>query len=215
MRHWLGILGLLLVFAGPLAARTITLTGEDCDQMAVLSAKAPRLGWAAQQVTTAAYNNEPSVQLFDDMAILLRFPLDKIAKGQRITKAELTMSGEYVAGVPLTISVRRILADWGHGVCHRYRRTYPKMEEWTTPGCRGASTDRANKDSGVLRFTVVGSQTVDVTEDIELWYTGGSANRGWVLILDSPGAAAYLPSPYTAGGGGSKQWKLQKTFEPQ
>jgi hypothetical protein len=202
------------MLCGPLAARTITLTAEDCDQMAFVSDKVPRLSWAGMQVATAAYNSEPSVQLFPGMAILIRFPLDKIPKGQRITKAELTAPADYVAGTP-QVSVRRLLVDWGHGACHLYRQTYPKKLAWDTPGARGASTDRAAKDTAVFRFEKSGDHTVDVTEDVELWYTGATANRGWVLMIENNSGPVYMPSPYGAHFGTPKRWKLQITFEPR
>jgi hypothetical protein len=205
----------LFLLAAPAAARTITLTSEDCDQMAFLSARTPRLSWAGLLAARDAYNAEAQVQLYPDMAILMRFGLSKIPKGQRITKAEFTIPADYVAGVPVHIGARRILAEWGTGVCHQYRMTYPKKVEWTTPGARGGTTDRANKDSGVFRFKVVGEQTIDVTEDVELWYTGAVANRGWILAIDNNGGPVYLPSPYSPHTANAARWRLVITYEPQ
>jgi hypothetical protein len=47
-----------------------------------------------------------------------------------------------------------------------------------------------------------------------VWYTGASANRGWILITENTGVI-YTPSPYGPHQGGPKRWKLQITFEPQ
>jgi hypothetical protein len=212
MRRCAGVL--LLLIAAPVSARTITLTVEDCDQMAVLSAKAPRLGWAAYLAAATTYTSENSLQMFPDMALLMRFPLTAIPKGQRITKAELIVPVDYVAGAP-QLSVRRLVADWGIGVCHQYRRTHPEKVEWTQPGARGASTDRHNKDSAVLRIEKVGDYTADVTEDIELWYTKAVANRGWIMVIENQTGPFYSPSPYTPHYPTTKRWKLQITFEPQ
>jgi hypothetical protein len=212
--RWLAILGLLLVSAVPLQARTITLTGEDCDRMAVISARAPRVSWAAQSYGPGVFYTYPQVQLFPEMAVLIRFPLDKVPKGQRITKAELSVTSEYVAGTP-NVSVRRILADWGPGVCHLYYRTIPKKLKWTEPGGRGAGTDRAAKDSGVFRMDKAADYTTDVTEDVELWYTGATANRGWILLIDNNSGPTYLSTPCPSIHASGNRWKLQITFEPQ
>lgn len=68
----------------------------------------------------------------------------------------------------------------------------------------------------LIKVTKVGEYTVDVTEDIELWYTGAAVNRGWIMTLERDGEHIYLASPYTPGYlGGGKTWKLQITFEPQ
>jgi hypothetical protein len=204
-------LGFLILLAESIEARTITLTAEDCDEMAVLSAKAPRLSWPVILANTGTYNTENSMQLFSDMALLMRFPLDQIPRGQRITKAELSLPAEYVAGNP-KVGVRRILAEWGHGVCHQYRMTFPQKVEWTKGGALGAGTDRTARDSAVFRMDKTGEHTVDVTEDVELWYTGATANRGWVLAIDNDGVV-YTASPYAPHPGGGKRWKLTITFE--
>jgi hypothetical protein len=204
----------LLTIAAPVHARTITLSAEDCDQMAILNAKVPRLGWAAVQANTGVYSAENQFQFFPDSTLLVRYRLDAIPKDQRITKAELTMPVEYVAGKP-EISVRRLIADWGIGVCHLYRQTYPTKLEWAQPGGRGAATDRHNKDSAVFRIEKVGDHSVDVTEDVELWYTKAVANRGWVMAIENQSGPVYCPSPYSPRYNSGKRWKLQITFEPQ
>jgi hypothetical protein len=203
-----------LLLASPVDARTITLTADDCDQMAVLSPKVPRLGWAAIQANVGVYSAENSLQLFPDMSLLMRFSLRAIPKDQRITKAELTIPTDYVAGKP-DLSVRRLIAEWGIGVCHLYRQTYPQKVEWTQPGGRGAATDRHNKDSAVFHIEKIGNHTVDVTEDVELWYTKAVANRGWILAIENQSGPFYSPSPYSPRYNSGKLWKLQITFEPQ
>jgi hypothetical protein len=205
----------VLLLSAPIAhARTITLTAEDCDQMAVISARLPRLGFAAVQIGDKTYNAEAQLQLQPDSALLIRFPLTAIPKDQRITKAEFTVPVVYVAGKP-DLSIRRLVADWGVGVCHLYRRTYPDKVEWAQPGGRGASTDRHNKDTALLRIEKVGEHTTDVTEDVELWYTNAAPNRGWICMIENQSGPFYSPSPYAPRAGGGKRWKLQVTFEPQ
>jgi hypothetical protein len=209
------LLGVLLLAgsAGSAPARTITLTADDCDQIAILSAKLPRASWLAYLVTTAGYNAEPTLQFYADMAILMRFPLEQVPKGQRIVKAELMLTSEYTPNAT-EIGVRRLLADWGHGACHQYRMTFPKKQEWDKPGGRGAATDRAAKESGTFKFAKPGEHTVDVTADVDLWYTGATMNRGWILTIDNS-AGVYLSAPYSPHYQNGKRWKLQITFEPQ
>jgi hypothetical protein len=209
-----GSVAIVFLFTASLSARTITLTGEDGDRMAVISAAAPRLSWAMLQ-TNGVYNTQPLILWNSKMALLLRFPIaEKIPRGQRITHAELTMAATYLSGNP-EIHVRRILAEWGPGVCHQYRMTYPDKVEWTQPGGRGGATDRSARDSAVFKFAKVGTQTVELTEDVELWYTNAAPNRGWIMTMETDGHNIYVPSPYAPYVNGGRQWKLQITFEPQ
>jgi len=204
---------LLLVPAGRAGARTITLTAEDCDRMAGITAKSPRSSWAFTQYATGAYDTFLQLQLYQGMAVLMRFPLTEIPKGQRITKAELIVTVTHVDSAP-KLYIRRLLAEWGHGVCHQYRLTYPEKVPWTQPGAQGAATDRAHKDSAVIHAQAAGEYTADVTEDVELWYTGGAANQGWIMAIET-GFSLSLPSPYSAHSASPKQWKLRITYEPQ
>lgn len=207
-------LAILLTLSTSLHARTITITAEDCDQMACISAHAPRLSWAMAPPTGGVFSTMAQLQWNNKIALLMRFPLQElIPKDQRITKAELTIQCSYVAGSP-EVHVRRLLAEWGPGVCHEHRMTYPKKVPWDQPGGRGGATDRVVKDTAVFKFPKVGEYTVDVTEDIELWYTGAATNRGWIMTLE-PDGNVYLPSPYSPPLQGGKQWKLQITFEPR
>jgi hypothetical protein len=203
----------VLVLAGPLAARTITLTAEDCDRMACTTAKSPRSSLAFCQMAPGVFDTAHELQLYQGMALLIRFPLDAIPKGQRITKAELTVRATNLDGNP-KLHVCRVLAEWGAGVCHRYRMTYPQKLEWATPGARGAATDRAARDTALIQVQAKTEYTVDVTEDIELWYTGAAPNRGWVMDMEG-GYSLYLPSPYSPLKGSAKEWKLRITYEPQ
>jgi hypothetical protein len=203
-------LALTLVCTGALAARTITISADECDRMGVISATAPRIGWS-NEIGTNMYHTYAQLHLYSNMAILIRYPLDRIPKGQRITKAEWTVPFTYTAGVKQRLAVRRLLAEWGTGVCHDFRMVLPKKkQEWARPGGLG-NADRVAKTTAVFMMLNSGQQTVDVTEDVELWYTGAAPNRGWILNLDDPGTAIFMPSPYPTGA----DWKLQITFEPK
>jgi hypothetical protein len=211
-----GSVFLLLATVAPLPARTITLTAEDCDQMAAISADAPRLSWAMTPSVNGVFNAQPEVRWNSKIGVLMRFPFnDLIPKGQRVTKAELTLTATFLDAREPKVTVRRLLAEWGTGVCHQYRIASPFKVEWTQAGGRGAATDRAAKDSAVFKWTQKGPQTVDLTEDVELWYTGAAANRGWIFTMETAGEHVYVPSPYAPHAGGGKQWKLQLTYEPK
>lgn len=195
-------------------ARTITITAEASDRIACISASVPRMSWAPIQHGPGIFDTAQQLQFRPGMALLIRFPLDTLPVGQRIVKAELSLHVQYAGGTS-RLQVRRLLAEWGLGVCHQYRRTHPDKVEWSQPGGRGAGTDRAARDSALFVLKEVGDYSVDVTEDVELWYTGGAANRGWILTGENEQATVYLASPYSPNTGHAKQWKLQITFEPE
>lgn len=207
----------VLLLMTPLWARTITVTAEDCDQMACISANAPRLSWAMINAAPGVFNAQPQFQFSSKQALLIRFPITEIVpKEHRITKAEFSIAPNYLAGAAAHVHVRRLVAEWGTGVCQQFRMTHPQKLEWAQPGGRGAGTDRSAKDSAVFKIAKIGEHTVDVTEDVELWYTGGAVNRGWILTLEKDGEHIYLPAPYTSvQHGGGKAWKMQLTFEPK
>ena len=60
----------------------------------------------------------------------------QIPKGQRVTKAELTLQVQHVDG-KARLRLRRLQAEWGAGVCHQYRMVHPKKLEWSQPGAQG------------------------------------------------------------------------------
>lgn len=209
-RHGWVALALLPALVDPVSARTISLTADDCDQIAVISSAVPRMSWAIAN-GTALFATYSSIQLYPNMAVLMRFPLDKIPKGQRITKADLTVPVSYTAGVKQRLYLRRLLVEWGAGVCHEYRMVNPKKLSWSKPGALGVTSDRANKVSAIFKIDNAGDVSVDVTQDIELWYTGAVANHGWIFTLDDTGAIIYMPIPYPTGA----SWKLNITYEPR
>lgn len=213
MRHFANAglaLLMLLVCVEAACGRTITLTAEDCDRMAICHADAPRVGWGIP-LGGPAFNSHTQLTMASNMTVLLRYPLDKIPKDQKILKAEWTIPYGYTAGVKQRLYARRILADWGTGACHDYRMTFPKKVPWGAPGARAANTDRAAKTTAIFEMLNSGESTADVTEDVDLWYTGAARNRGWVLTLDDTGSLVYLTAPYPPA---PSSWRLTITFEP-
>jgi len=200
-----------LAFAAPLAARTIELTDEDCERVAAIAAEAPRLSWAGSEIAAGSY----MVRYIDVMptrSFLICYPLERIPKGQKITSAEwvipvmLTNAGEQ------KLHVRRIVGNWGAGVCHTYRAVLPEKIPWSTPGAKGSAIDRALQSSGVAHVTGAGNITLNVTDDVQLWYTGAVANQGWILNVEEPRGMVRLHSPLVQGRG---HWKLRITYEPE
>jgi hypothetical protein len=200
------------LIAASASARTIVLTDQDCDQIAAISADAPRLSWAAVANATAEYGNHV-IDLTPKQSFLIRYPIDRIPAGQRITKAEWIVPFLQVspaAGVRL--QVRRLTTQWGPGVSHVYRMVRPQRAEWHTPGARGLGQDRAAQATAVATFRGAGEQTFNVTQDVELWYTGAAPNHGWILTAEDADTWLRLASPFW---GAPKGFKLRITYEPE
>ena len=209
--HLLAAAGLVLALADPAPARTIVLTDADCERMAFIQERAPRWSWGGYDVTTSAQSTG-QLYFHADRAFLICFPLEKIPKGQRIVRAELSFTTLLQTPGEQRFHVRRILAPWGAGVCWQYRAVRPQKVEWAKAGARGAGSDRAVKDSAVARTTEAGEKTVNVTEDVELWYNRAAANHGWLITLEEPDVYVVAHSPVWSGRG---TWKLRITFEPE
>lgn len=219
MRHKLSrcipgaVLVLLVSFAGPVSARTIVLTDEDCERIAVISGDAPRMSWAATVYGAAGEYSNHLIDLTAKQSFLIRYPLERIPPGQRITKAEWMFNhiqGSPVGGV--RVQARRLLKDWGAGVSHQYRMIRPERAEWHTPGARGLGQDRAAEATATATIKGTGEQIFNVTEDVELWYSGAAPNHGWILSVEDQDAYVRLRSPFY---GYPKSWRLRITFEPE
>ena len=105
----------LLMGVTPVFARTITLTEGDADKMAVITAEAPRLSWASMpDEGGGVYNNLP-IQIAPQHSFLIHFPLDKIPKGCRITKAEWSVPIDVSWGNGTRLFIWRLLVGLGRG----------------------------------------------------------------------------------------------------
>jgi hypothetical protein len=206
-------LTLALLAVAPWAqARTIELTDHDCDRIAMIAPQAPRAGWVMYESAGGEYNTVYS-DLRNDRALLIRYPLDRIPEGQRITKAEWILPVNLVSpGGEYRLYVRRIIGSWGFGVCHDFRTTRPSPIAWNVPGAKGAATDRTAEPSAIVRVSGPSSPIINVTEDVELWYTGSSNNNGWIVTMEDPDSLVRLNSPVWSGQGG---WRLRITYEPE
>jgi hypothetical protein len=206
---------LLLLFSAQLAfARTIVITDEDCERMAAIASEAPRLSWAAYESGPGTWTTQFWLDLRTSRSLLIAFPLDKIPKGQRITNAELVFIVAHVEN-DQRLTFRRILGDWGIGVCHDYRMVRPKKLTWGMAGARALSTDCAAKASAVARISSKGEKSVNVTEDVELWYTGAAKNQGWIVRVEDQSSSLQLYSPLSWYPSGRGKWQLRITYEPE
>ena len=202
---------LVLCCASTASARTIVLTDEDCEDMAAITALAPRISWAGISYGPGEFINS-QIDISAKTSFLIRYPMDKIPKGQRVTKAELTVPFVYGTPTGVRTQVRRLLVDWGPGVCHQYRRVRPERLEWNTGGAMGLGQDRAVKATASALLKGSGEHVFNVTEDVELWHSGKAGQHGWLITTDDPTGYLRLSSP---SWGGLKQWKLRITFEPR
>lgn len=196
-----------------LFARTIELTDFDCDRMAVISPQAARSSWAMTELGPGEFTST-LLDLRAERAFLIRFPLTRIPEGQRIARAEWVVPVDLIStvGADVKLHVRRLLGEWGPGVCYEYRMQRPQAVKWNQPGAKGVSTDRASQPSAVVPVAGPGELTINVTEDVELWYTGAAQNQGWIVTVEDPAALIRLTSPLWVGQG---KYKLRITYEPE
>ena len=187
-------------------ARTIIIKSDALDSFAALSETNVRNGWACYNYDNTRYINSAAGG-GPGTCYLLRYSLDQIPKGMRITRAEWTIAHNVAS---TTVHVWRVLPEWGIGACFQYRTTYPKKQEWSVAGVRGKSTDRATNPTASGTFVNGQLLTVNVTQDVEMWYTGAAPNRGWLITFDG---FALLHSP--THGGHRHKWQLTVTYEPE
>ncbi|MEO8205272.1 MAG: hypothetical protein ABI615_03770 [Chthoniobacterales bacterium] len=208
-----GALVLLTLFANThVFGRTISLRANDMDMMAAIVEEGPRHSWVSYTAEGAngIYRVNP-ILISLTHSFLFRFSLEKIPKGQRITNAELSIKlGATSKGA--RIFIWRIVADWGPGVNHIYRMQRPKAVAWALPGARANSSDRATKPSAMLSTTEAGEQVINLTEDVELWYSGAAHNYGWQISSEDTDAYFLLSIPVTEI---QDNWELRVTYEPQ
>jgi len=209
---WLCIvISLLLTSSG--LARTIVLTDEDCEQMAAITPLAPRLSWAGSAVSSDEFSNH-NLDISLNSSFLIKYPLDRIPKGQTISKAEwIVPITQAYPNAGVRVQVRRLMQDWGVGVCFDRRLARPTEQKWHTPGARGVGQDRAAKATaiGILKGSAT-EYSFNVTEDVELWYTGAVPHHGWILTCEDGTGFVRMSSPFWLA---PKGWKLKITFEPE
>jgi hypothetical protein len=207
---WSWVVTLSVFLSSSLQAKTLTLTDEDADRMAQIAAQSPLSSWAGSEIVGGVWYNG-SFDLTPQHAFLIRFPLDEIPKDQKITKAELTFQVSSAPGEQ-KILIRRIVGTWGAGVSWKYRQTNGKKVEWAAPGAKAGSKDRVTKPTAIAKVSGPVETTVNLTEDVELWYAKAANNEGWLFTIDAPDGFVRVNSPtWTVAG----SWKLRITYEPK
>lgn len=206
------LLALALLYTTSAHGRTIVLDAvATVDRMAVIAEDAPNMSWAPYTPWANTYYGN-AIDFQQGRAMLIRFPLEAVPKGQRVTNAELIFTVTLVSGVEPRLYIWRLLPDWGAGVCHRFRMTRPRQQEWAKPGARGSSQDRAVRPSAVCRIQGPGEYIANVTEDLEIWVTGAAANQGWLISVEDPGMVVRTACPLYES---ISQWKLRITYESE
>jgi len=204
------LVAIIVCICGTAEARTIIMDASACDRMAGIAAAAPRLSWALREGKPGHFATS-TVWLREDMSFLLRFPLESLPPGQRIAYAELIVNVAAAHGTDPRFYVWRILSEWGPGVGYTYRQTVPDKAPWVKPGARGLSSDRGTRPTDIMRVETIGEMSINVTEDVDLWYSGTAENHGWLLTVEDPDVRVEFPSPLWLG---VSDWKLKITYEP-
>ena len=57
---------------------------------------------------------------------------------------------------------------------------------------------------------MLSEESVNVTGDVELWYSGAAENRGWMLTMEDDFYIRLASPSYSNHG----SWKLRITYEP-
>lgn len=192
-------------------AETVILDATQIDQTAAIADVAPRLSWAMQEYAAGQFG-VGAASISPGRSLMIRYSLASIPPGQRITHAEWLIPVGTVSGAEVRFYIWRTLGEWGPGVSHLYRTTFPKPVEWVRPGARGQSSDRATRPTQIVRLEGVGEQVINVTEDLEIWYTKAAVNAGWILTIEDPAAAVAFAATPLAGAG---NWRLRITYEPE
>jgi len=193
-------------------ARTILLDAYTCDRMAAIAENAPMQSWAMMESPAGQFLTN-AVILTQQSRFLIRFPLDKIPKDQQIAYAELVVPVQTYGGNDARFFIWRMLTDWGLGACFNYRTTLGEKIPWAKPGAAGISSDRATRPTATPRLTQNGDVVINVTEDVELWYTGVALNQGWIFTVEDPGTTVQFNSPIWTSQ--QTTWRLRITYEPK
>ena len=88
----------------------------------------------------------------------------------------------------------------------------PKPVKWAEPGVGAPGIDRAISPTATINLEGIGEQNIDVTQDVEMWYTGIAPNHGWVMAIDEANTFLRLYTPLYNGRG---KFRLRITYEPE
>jgi hypothetical protein len=131
---------------------------------------------------------------------LIRFDLSTLPAGSEILSAELTLYQSNVppGAFPITVSLHRVLQDWGEGAAdgigpegqgapaqpgdatwfHRFYDT----ATWTDPGGTFAISASASATVGAALGDYSWNCTSGLVGDIQAWVDDSNASFGWIVI---------------------------------
>ncbi|MFW6038870.1 MAG: hypothetical protein ACOC9P_00145 [bacterium] len=200
----------LCVLNGQAAAATVELDAGDISKGAAIHADAPRLSWAGNARGNGHFD-AGNLPITSKTSALLRYDLSRIPDDMKIISARWTLPTRASSGVKL--HVWRILAEWGPGVCHRYRTTQPEPVPWHTPGAGAIGIDRTIQPTGAIQVDEESEKVVvNVTRDVAMWHSGAQPNHGWLLSVEQDEAHVTVESPLHRG---ADAWVLRVTYEPK
>lgn len=205
----------LLCTCPMLHARTITIEDSKITHMAHIGPEVPQASWIGSNSTTGVYTTN-IIEMTPGSRLLIQYPLDQIPQGQRIVSARWIFSVPYAPYDSHRLFLWRVLQPWGLGVNLTQRIQVPKALPWSSPGADAPGIDRAITPTAIIRINGIKEHVIDVTQDVELWYTGVAPNHGWVMALDEGNRYVRryvrIASPlYNA----TSVFTLQITYEPE
>lgn len=201
-------------FPVPLSVTPRAETVDYVDQFAFLTEEAPLSSDAGHEASpNGGLWGSSLAMLTNTHSMLIRYDVSSIPKGMRITNAELVLPVYTYSPTDVRFFVYRMVSEWGNGASYKYRiHTVDKKLEWAMPGARGGSTDRATGSTASVRLKAAGEVTLNVTSDVEMWYTKAAPNYGWMFAVEEPGA---LVGFYGHIYHGYSPWVLRVTYEPE
>lgn len=202
----------MLLWACPtLHARTITIEDSKITHIAHVGPEVPQASWIGSTSTTGIYTTS-MLEMTPGRRLLIQYPLDQIPAGQRIVSAQWVFPVTYAPFDAQRLFVWRVLQPWGLGVNLAMRIQVPNPIPWSSPGADAPGIDRAITPTATIPINGAQEYVIDVTQDVELWYTGVAPNHGWVMALDEGNRYVRLASPlYT----NKSVFTLRITYEPE
>jgi hypothetical protein len=186
-------LGVLWLAAAPAAAGTLRL---EADRDATLI-ESPTGAWA-NGAGPALFCGRTNANAEAIRRALLRFEVaGALPDGAIVESVALTLTMTPSNSDPRTLSLHRVLADWGEGPSASgggggapaepgdvtWLHTFYDAQEWVRPG--GQFLGRASAAAEVAAsgpYTWTGTE--QLRADVELWAAAPERNFGWILIGD-------------------------------
>jgi hypothetical protein len=196
MRPSSGLLAFVVAITGPpLVADEITLTAAKDNT--IFESATGGLSNGAGQYLFAGRSGQSSGSI---RRALLAFDLSGIPADAAVTAVRLTMNMSKTAAGATTVSLHRVLVDWGEGSSNATNRgggqgtastsgdatwihTIFADGTWTSPGgdfVPTASSSAAVGSNGSYTWP----STAQLVADLQAWISGTESNFGWIVIGD-------------------------------